>query len=340
MLRWAILGTGFISNTVISAIAESEGSAVAVIAGRDRDRVAAMQSEHNIPAGVVGFDEVLADPDIDAVYIGLPNHKHHEPAVAAARAGKAVLSEKSLTTTMASAQELIDGVQEANTFFVEGLMYLAHPMYATVTEVLTDGRLGQIRSISGRYAANIASVVNPHGKGTLYNLGCYPVSLLHLVMQTAFGADAFSDRTISAVGNLVDVDGAEANVCDAALAVRFGNGVLATLQSTDNFGNASEFGVAGDNGVLRFATNPWLPVAGENVLTWNEFGSDNPERIVIADDHDAFYHQIKLVESCVAEGRTEAPRPSPRHNDSLEIMGMLTDWEAAVSEPKPFRRRL
>lgn len=325
MPRWAILGTGFISNTVIEAIGQSDDSAVVAIAGRTPERVAEMATKHGIAIAEVGYDAVLTNPDVDVVYIALPNHAHAEISVAAAAAGKAVLSEKSLTTTMESARELIDGVRAHGAFFVEGLMYLAHPLFVAVAELLTNDRLGTVRSINGYYAANIWGVVNPAGKGTLYNLGCYPASLLHFVMQTAFGEDAFAARSFSAVGNRND----DGNICDAAAAVRFDNGVLATLQSSDSYGSASEFTVVGDKATLRFETNPWLPVAGENVLTLTEFDGGS-ETIIVSDPHDAFYHQIKMVERCVAEGRTEATRPSPRHNDSLEIMQFLTDWESAT----------
>ena len=327
MLRWAILGTGFISGTVVDAIAASDGSRVEVVAGRNAERLAEFQTEHRIARGLTDYHDALVDPQVDAVYIGLPNHLHEEPALAAAAAGKAVLSEKSLTTTMAAADALLDGVQARGTFFVEGLMYLAHPLYNRLVELIGDGRLGSIRSISGRYAADIWQVVNPGGKGTIYNLGCYPVSLLQLVIQSAFGDGVFSERTIVGAGN-VNEDG---NVCDAALAVRFGNGVLATLQSTDSFGITSDFSIAGEKGVLSFETNPWLPEAGANVLIWRPYGStyDDREVITVNDPHDAFYHQIRLVERCVSSGRSEAPRPSPRLEDSRQIMAMLTEWEAA-----------
>lgn len=336
MLRWAVLGTGFISGTVVDAISRSDGSRVELVCGRNPERLAAFQAEHGIERGLTDFRFAVADPNVDAVYIGMPNHMHHEPTLAAAAAGKAILSEKSLTTTMNTADELLDGVRSNGTFFVEGLMYLAHPLYQRVTEILLDGRLGRIRSIHGRYAANIWRVVNPEGMGTIYNLGCYPVSLLHLVVQTVFGAEAFDDRTMTAVGNMtgdeaVDTPG---TICDAAMAVRFGNGALATLQSTDSVGDASEFSIIGERGVLRFETNPWLPVAGDNVLTWSPFdggagAEHHAETIVVNDPNDAFYHQIKLVERCVADGVLEAPRPSPRLDDSRQIMNMLTEWEAA-----------
>lgn len=324
MLRWAILGTGFISNTVVDAIGLSDGSRVEFVAGRDSDRLAAFQSEHDIPRSTTDFHEAVADANVDVVYIGLPNHAHHEWAIAAALAGKAVLSEKSLTTTMDSAHALVDGVRD-RVFFVEGLMYLAHPLYRTIVDIIESGRLGAIRSITGRYAADIKTVVNPAGRGTIYNIGCYPASLLHLVVQTAFGDEAFEARTLWAGGNLT----ADDTVGEASLALRFDNGVLASLWSTDDYGMSHDFVVMGEHGVLRFETNPWLPVAGRNVVTVTPYDGEADE-IVVDDEHDAFAHQIRLVERCVAEGVTEAQRPSPRLDDSLAIMRLLTEWEAAA----------
>jgi predicted dehydrogenase len=322
-LRWAVVGTGFISSTMIEAIEQSGSSRVDLIAGRNADVLAEHLHRYSIPRSTLSFDEAVSDPEIDAVYIGLPNHVHHEVTLAAAAAGKAVLSEKSLTTTMADAHALADGVRDAGTFFVEGLMYLAHPLYLRVSELLLDGRLGGLRSVRGSYAAPIAHLVNPLGMGTIFNLGCYPVSLLHFVVQTMCGDDAFAARSSAAVGNRSDVDG---TVIDAALSVRFGNGVLATVQSTDSYGMSSEFAISGDKGVLRFDTNPWLPVAGRNTLTWLPFEGD-PETIAINDEFDAFYHQVKMVERRVAERQSQAERPSPRLSDSIEIMELLTEWE-------------
>ena len=324
MLRWAILGTGFISNTVVEAIGQGDGSQVDLVVGRNAARAAAFQAKHDIPRPLTDYDKALADSAIDVVYIGLPNHAHHELAIAAAQAGKAVLSEKSLTTTMDTANALVDGVR-GRVFFVEGLMYLAHPLYARVVDIIESGRLGPIRSITGRYAADIKAVVNPAGRGTIFNLGCYPVSLLHLVMQTAFGDDAFAARSTWAAGNRTP----DGTIGEASLAVQFDNGVLANVWSSDDYGMSHDFVVMGEQAVLRFETNPWLPAAGPNVLTVTPYGSE-AEEIVVRSEHDAFFHQIQLVERCVAAGLTEPPRPSPRLDDSLAIMNMLTEWEAGA----------
>jgi dihydrodiol dehydrogenase / D-xylose 1-dehydrogenase (NADP) len=324
MLRWGIAGTGFISNTVVEAIGQSHGSVITAVAGRDAARLAEFQQRHRIAKGYDSYEALIADPEVDVVYIGLPNNVHHTMTIKAAASGKHVLSEKSLTTTMDEARALSVAVAMGGVFFVEGLMYLAHPLFARLGEIIRDGRLGTIRSISGLYAADIWQVVNPAGNGALYNLGCYPASLLQFVIQTAFGEEAFVDRQVSGFGNISPHDG---NVRDATLSVRFGNGVLANLQTTEAYGMAHEFTILGDKGSLRFVTNPWLPVEGPNVMELS-FYDGTRDTVVAGDGHDAFYHQVKMVERHIAAGDTEATRPSPRLGDSMEVMELLTEWEA------------
>ncbi len=326
MLRWGILGTGFISHAMLGAIRDSDGSTVAMLCGRNEAALSDLATQYGVAQTTTDQAELFANPDVDVIYIALPNHLHRAATEAAMAAGKPVLCEKSLTTTMEDAHALIASVQAANTFFAEGLMYLAHPFMQQLVTVLRDHpSVGQLRSVSGFYAAGIWQVVNPAGGGTLYNLGCYPASLLHLVVQTMCGEEAFAIRSIAAHGNI----GKDNTLQDTSLSVRFDNGVLANLMSTDGHGMAHEFVIVTTKGTLRFATNPWLPEAGENRLIWQPF--EGPARdIMVETKHDAFYHQTKMVERALAIGAKEAPRPSPRLSDSLEIMQFLTDWEAAA----------
>ncbi len=324
MLRWGILGTSFISNTMADAICTSEGSFIEAVVGRDPERLEAFARRHNVAKRYATVEALVDDPEIDVVYVGLPNNLHHEAVIRAAQRGKAVVCEKSLATGMADALALANEVRTADIFFLEGLMYLNHPVIAELGNIIRSGRLGAVRSIAGLYAADIWKLVNPNGNGTLYNLGCYPASLLHYVIQTAFGPEAFSDRIMSGHGNISPKDH---SICDAALAVRFGTGTLATLQSTDSYGMSFDFTVRGDLGSVRFATNPWLPIAGDNILDVEEYGKA-PEQVTIGSDVDAFGHQVRVVERCLSLGLKQAERPSPSLGDSLEIMALLTEWEA------------
>ena len=324
MLLWGILGTSFISDTMAEAIASSENSSLGAVMGRDPSRLETFGNRHGIAKRYGDIDTFLGDDTIDIVYVGLPNNLHHSAMIAAAKRGKAIVSEKSLTVTMADAHALADAVPASGVFFMEGLMYLNHPVIGELGAILRSGRLGQLRSINGLYAADISKFANPAGGGTLFNLGCYPASLLHYVMQTACGDDAFGLRKIAGHGNISETDG---NISDAAVSVWFSSGVLATLQSTDSYGMAWSFAIYGDKGVARFKTNPWLPVADGNIIEVEIYGN-TPDQIVVSTGLDAFQHQVLTTEAALRDRLKQAPRPSLRLADSLEIMEFLTEWDA------------
>lgn len=323
MLRWGIAGTGFISDTMARAIASSAGSQMVAVSGQDAGRLAAFADRFGIAGRYLSYEDMLRNPGVDVVYIGLPSHLHCQAVIAAAAAGKMIVSEKPLTTTMAEAEALSDAVRARDVFFVEGLMYLHHPLIAAMGEVIGSGRLGAIRSMRAAYAADIWRVVNPKGRGTIYNLGCYPVSLVQYVMQVAYGAAAFGAHQARGFGNI----GVDGMICDAALMVRFDNGVLASVQTSDRYGMAFEFAVSGEKGVLHCKTNPWLPGAEENVLLVQPH-EGAVEEITVSSGMDAFQHQVTCVEHAQRLGLKQASRPAPQLSDSLEVMAMLTAWEA------------
>ncbi|KAM0262005.1 hypothetical protein ACHAPA_009467 [Fusarium lateritium] len=327
MLRWGVLGTSFISDVVAKSILNSKNSTIAAVFGRDETRLNAFADKHGIAERYTSIDDLLDKASVDVVYVGLPNHMHTPAVVAAAKRGKAILSEKSLATTMDDSKAIEKAVKDANVFFLEGLMYLTHPLIKKTQELLIEGRIGKVRGISGYYSANIWKKANPLSMGTIYNLGCYPVSLLHFVMETAYGSDAFTARQLHGFGN-ISKEGS-VHVRDASLTVRFDNGVLASLQSTDSYGNDFSFAILGDKGRIRFLTNPWLPIAGDNIMEVKTYGGTT-EQVVVPAELDAFGHQVKKVEDCISRGLKMAERPSPNVDQSLEIMGLLTEWEALI----------
>lgn len=328
MLNRGILGTSFISDVFAKSVIASGNSNIVAVFGRDATRLEAFAAKHSITRKYSDIDDLLQDADIGVVYIGLPTHLHADATIKAARAGKAILSEKALATSTADGQAMIKAVQEAGVFFLEGLMYLNHPLMEKLSEILRSGVLGPIRAVSGSYAANLASRANPLGMGTIYNLGCYPASLLHLIVQISSGSQAFQARKLQALGNLSPDN---THVRDAALVVRFEDGLVATLQSTDSFGNDFSFTVQGTKGSLKFRTNPWLPAAGRSVMELKTFGGETQE-VVVESSLDAFGWQVKTVEKCLASGAKEASRPAARMQDSLEILDLLTESEKGVFE--------
>ncbi|KAH8170204.1 oxidoreductase family, NAD-binding rossmann fold domain-containing protein [Sarocladium implicatum] len=333
-LRWAILGTSFISHTVVSAIQSSPSSTVVSVFGRDQARLTSFADKFNIPVRhSTSIGDLLDDATapVDVVYVGLPSHLHAEATIAAAKRGKAILSEKSLATTMKDSEEMIKAVREAGVFFMEGLMYRCHPLITKIGEILKAGTLGDVLSIEGHYSSNIWKKANPLGKGTIYNLGCYPVSLLQFVMECTNGAASFTaaGRKVSGLGN-VATDGGVRHVRDAALVMRFANGTLATIQSSDSHGKSFSFTVQGSQGTLRCITNPWLPSAGEDNVVEVTKKSGETERIVVKGEWDAFGYQVRRVEEGIRGGKVEGEWPAAGWQTSIDIMGLLLDWEEDI----------
>ncbi len=179
-LRWGILSTAKIgTEKVIPAIQASPSSDVRAIASRDGDRAAMAAAELGIPTSYGSYEELLADPDIDAIYNPLPNHLHVEWTLAAARAGKHVLCEKPVALNAAEAARLREcppGITIAEAFMVR-----YHPQWLRTREIIRSGELGEVRAVRAVFSyfnddPNDVRNKPEIGGGALMDIGCYPVT--------------------------------------------------------------------------------------------------------------------------------------------------------------------
>ena len=198
-LRWGILSTAKIARTkVIPGIARAPNSEVVAIASRDPDAARAVAAAHSIPRAHGSYEALLADPEVDAVYIPLPNHLHAPWTIAAAEAGKHVLCEKPLALTAAEAETMIAAADRAGVALMEAFMYRHHPSWLAVREVLASGRIGELVSVQSWFSfynddpTNIRNRLETGG-GALYDIGCYCVNLSRMLF------DAEPDRVTGAI---------------------------------------------------------------------------------------------------------------------------------------------
>lgn len=324
-VSWGILGTSFISGVMADAIRKEGSTRIHAVAGRSEATLKQFAVDYDIDVATVDFDAIINDSNVDIVYIALPNHLHHEYIIKAANAGKAILCEKSLSVDMDKTAAALAAVEANNVFFMEGLMYLHHPFTSKILEVLDSGVIGEVRSIQGHYCASIAQFVNPDSKGALYNLGCYPASLLHLIMQHSFGNSVFDDYTITANGRR----GADGNICESAATLQFANGVVCQLHTAEDYGLHSGFTILGTEGCIQLKSNPWLPEATGNQLIIQKY-EQQEEVINVEADGDAFLYQVRKARKYLEAGLKHAQRPAAQPKDSYEIMELLTQWEHAT----------
>jgi predicted dehydrogenase len=182
VLRWGVLSTANINRKVVPGTTRADRCEVVAIASRELDRAEAAASELGIARGHGSYDDLLKDPEVDAVYIPLPNHLHEEWTIAAARAGKHVLCEKPLAMNAGEAERMVEACASAGVVLMEAFMYRLHPSWETVRELVRSGRIGELRSIQSWFSyfnddpTNIRNVAEAGG-GALYDIGCYTVNL-------------------------------------------------------------------------------------------------------------------------------------------------------------------
>jgi predicted dehydrogenase len=178
-LRWGVLSTANIGlKKVLPAMLQGQYTSLVAIASRDLTKAQEAAAALGIHTAYGSYEELLADPNIDAVYIPLPNHLHVPWTIKAAEAGKHVLCEKPLSLTVAEAKTLLAVRARTGVKIGEAFMVNCHPQWLRLRELLAEGRIGNLRSIVGFFSyfnidpANIRNQIG-NGGGALMDIGCY-----------------------------------------------------------------------------------------------------------------------------------------------------------------------
>jgi predicted dehydrogenase len=176
---WGVLSTAKIGwEKVMPAMLKSEYCEIRAIASRSLEKGQKLADQFGIPKAYGSYEELLADPEIEAIYNPLPNHEHVPMTLAAARAGKHVLCEKPVALTAKEAEQLREVADKVH--IMEAFMVRFHPQWLTVRDRVRAGELGDVRSIHSYFsyfntdANNIRNMADIGG-GALYDIGCYPI---------------------------------------------------------------------------------------------------------------------------------------------------------------------
>jgi predicted dehydrogenase len=247
--QWGLLSTARINDKFLAGVAESRESAVLAVASRDRQRGDRYAAERGIPRAYDSYDALLADPDIDAVYISLPNSMHLEWTGRALRAGKHVLCEKPLSRRPADVAAAFDLAEREGRLLMEAFMYRHHPQTARLADLVRSGAIGRLRLIRTSFSFNATDPADVRlttelDGGSLMDVGCYCVNAARLL--------AGEPELVSGV----QVVGGGA--VDLAFTgwMRFGDDVLAHFDSGLVCDDRFELEVVGDEASL-YLPDPW-----------------------------------------------------------------------------------
>ena len=205
-IKWAVLGTaGIAKGQTIPGMLQAENCELYAIAGRSLEKAKAYQEEFGFTKAYGDYDELLADPQVEAVYIPLPNQLHHDWAIRALKAKKHVLCEKPLAPTAKEAEEMIRCANENGVLLMEAFAYLHSPYVCALKDIVDSGVLGEIRYIETAFITSDYDVSNIRMRketfgGALYDLGCYNTSLILRLLgeepESVQAVAVYSDRNV------------------------------------------------------------------------------------------------------------------------------------------------
>jgi xylose dehydrogenase (NAD/NADP) len=297
-LRWGLLSTARINRALIPAIRAAARSELTTVASRTIARAEAYATEWQIPRAAGSYDALLADPEIDIVYIPLPNHLHAEWTVRALEAGKHVLCEKPLALSVAEADRIAGACRATGKVAAEAFMYRHHPLTHAAQAFAAGGRLGAIKSYRGAFSFLLTRDgdvrLDPAmGGGSLWDVGCYPLSYANLIAGAApveaFGWQRASDRG-------VDLE------CFAML--RYADGSVAQFDCGFAGPFRAEMEIVGSGGTLRIVRPFKTDERSRLVFT---SAADEEEDVRFASD-TSYSGEVADLESAVLDGA--APRIS------------------------------
>jgi predicted dehydrogenase len=187
-VRWGLLSTARINRQLIPVIRASRRGELVAVASRSAESAAAYAAKWEIPQSFPSYDAMLESGQVDAVYIGLPNHLHAEWSIRAMKAGVHVLCEKPFAISVAEVDAMIEASERTGCALAEAFMYRHHPQTKLVGEYVQQGRLGEISVVRGAFNFDLGGdrenvrMVPEFGGGSLWDVGCYPVSFAQFVM--------------------------------------------------------------------------------------------------------------------------------------------------------------
>lgn len=335
-LRWGIIGPGSIAGEFADALRMSSTGELVAVASRNPSR-RGLAERFASARLLAGYGALLAESDVEAVYIATPHPSHAEWAIAAARAGKHVLVEKPAGVTAAEVEAMIGAARSAGVFFGEAFMYRLHPMTRIIADLITAGTIGEVRMIQSNLGLQMEEFRPNHrlydkdlAGGGILDMGCYPVSMTRLLAGAAVG-EPFLDPV--SVSGFVHVP-AQSGVDEWATAtLAFANGIIGQV--------SCGVSVALDNVLRVYGETGWIEVpefwsAGSNRDGTGQgyvhvVREDAPRETTVTEGPDRIYvHEADAVAAAVRAGRKEFAWPGMSWADSLGNARVLEAWLAGT----------
>ena len=331
-LRWGILGAGQIGRTFAVGVGHSLTGEVTAVASRALDRAEQFGTELNIRKRYGDYGQMLADRDVDAVYIATPHPEHVEWAVKAAEAKKHVLCEKPIGVNAAEARTIIEAARRNDVFLMEAFMYRCHPQTAKIVELVKQKAIGDVRMVQATFGfshpfeAGHRLWSNALAGGGILDVGCYPVSFARLIAGAAAGRDFLDPVAVHAAGYLHP----QTRVDEYAAAVlSFQGGMIAQVATSVGVEQENVARVYGTTGSI-FVPEPWTPsTKGQaSKIVVQRHGESQPQEIIFPGGQWLYALEADVVARDLPH--RQATSPAMSWDDTLGNMQTLDKWRSAI----------
>ncbi|CAN5503580.1 Gfo/Idh/MocA family oxidoreductase [soil metagenome] len=303
-LRWGILGVAHINQRLLPAFKASSTVDLKAIASRSLEKAREAATRDGIPTAFGSYEELLRSPDIDAVYIPLPNHLHDEWTRKAADAGKHILCEKPLTVNADDAAKLVAYCRSKNVRLMDGFMWPHHPRTHKLKKFLNDGGIGDVQKVNAAFTFQLAGLptgnirMQPEaGGGGLLDVGCYTTFAIRYWMGVepvkVFASATFvNDVDVAMSGVMTFADGRTAN---------FDCGFTHPLRTWVE--------IVGTTGIVRIP-NLWIPDDFACFKVTKQSGDfDSKDETIGTPGENQMVHMLDDFAAAVFEGRDPVPSP-------------------------------
>jgi predicted dehydrogenase len=322
-VKWGVLGNANIARVcVIPAIQKSRNGIVHGLATRSPEQAAQLVTEHGIERVYASYDALLSDPQIEAVYIPLPNHLHHIWTLRALEAGKHVLCEKPLACNAREAEEMAQAAEDSGLLLMEAFMYRFHPRTIRIKEMVENGVIGAPRLVRSAFcyhigeglltSCDVARLRPEMGGGALLDVGCYGVSLARWLLNAEpnqLQAQAVYHRSgvdVHFVGTL-----------------RFANDALATVEASFISALQQTYTVVGSEGAIELPHDAFIPWHKDAVFT--QRGTDD-EVGQVHSTPGADEYQLMVEHFCDAvSGEAQLDLPPEESVGNMRVLDGLAE---------------
>jgi predicted dehydrogenase len=342
MLNWGVIGAGGIAYVFCNGMRFTDSGQIFAVASRTESKAERFVNDFEIPRQYSSYEELLADEDIDAVYIATIHPFHAEWAIKAAEVKKHILVEKPISMNHAEAASMVEAARENDVFLMEAFMYRCHPQIQKMVDLIQDGEIGEVRFIHATFG--FQSNFNPQsrlfsremGGGGILDIGCYTASMARKVAGAAAGKLFLDPISVKANGKVgpTGVDHI------AAATLKFENDVVAQITCAVECNIGSSVTIYGSGGIITIPS-PWLPSSPcrgtrtpippntpipPSQIVINSYQRGETSEITVEADRDLFTYEADMVANHIADRQA----PAMSWDDTLGNMQLLDAWREEI----------